>query len=1047
MQKRPSLQRLATLKPELDFGDRIALDGVKWTSRNGKEFHFYHVIDYGTNYHVAMAAPNRADIQEKFTTGWLSWAGPPNEIVLLDSASEFVSEAFSQFLQNLNIKCNVVPKGAHWQMGRIERHGGVLQEMLSKYELEQDVSTYQQFQLALTQCTMAKNSCSARYGYTPDMLVFGKGLRVPGSIVGDDNLPAHAIATEESGRGIRFRELLSMRESARKAFHMADNSMSLRRAALRRDRPGRVAYQPGEWVMVWRSSTNQSSWVGPARVIQQDGNTTVFCNILKAAPEHIRPVSAVEAMLIPSTLLNTPETQPTTIPTTTATTPEQIPEQEQQPSQSSEPPNNPSSQSSEQPDQEPTGDSTPRADIEGHQPETHPPTITAQPSHTEIPQEAPSTLPPIEPYQIPVPNEADDEPVCDLLTCIDEDTSIQTSLQPSQVWRAEFQIPMDQVNLCEDQTYEETLTLLASASKKQRSEVKLCTLDPVERTEFEEAKTKEIKNWLSTGTVAKIFRHELNPEQILGCRWLYVWKPVEDPIDQHALGGMTRKAKARLVVLGYQDPDLDTIPRDSPTLNRTSKMLIAQILASMGWLLSSFDIKAAFLQGKTQDGRKIAVEPVPEMRREMGLQPNEVCQLVKSAYGRIDAPYLWFQALDRELKFLGFKSSPFDPCLYVLHHPKTKELSGILGVHVDDGLCGGNSYFQEKINQLEKKFPFGSRKSQSFVFTGIEMSQENNHTIVMSQEKYISKINPIHIHPDRKSNLELPVTETERQDLRGLIGSLQYANTRPDLASRLSYLQSAINKATIDTLIQGNKVLHEAKRYKDTKIRIQPIPLDQIRFLAFSDASFASQKSPDSHTGTIIMTTHADIAKNHVCPVNPMSWGCRKNQRVVTSTLSAETTSLSTSLDQLSWLKLYWGWIQNPELDWKNATQTLQHLPPTYATVTLKQDPSIAVTDCKSLYDLVTRTAPPNCSEFRVQLQARAIKDLLAEGTQLRWVHSGAQLADTLTKIMESHVLRHTLKSGMYSLHDDSEILKERASTRTRVRWLDNNQVKKNTEN
>ena len=629
---------------------------------------------------------------------------------------------------------------------------------------------------------------------------------------------------------------------------------------------------------------------------------------------------------------------------------------------------------------------------------------------------------------------------------VDEANMSYTKLNDNQVWRAEFQIPADQINFCEDPKPEEALLFLASASKKQRSEVKLSTLDPAERTEFEEAKTKEIKNWLSTGTVSKIFRHELTPEQILGCRWLYVWKPVEDPIDQHALGGKTKKAKARLVVLGYQDPDLDTIPRDSPTLNRTSKMLIAQILASMGWLLSSFDIKAAFLQGKTQEGRKIAIEPVPEMRREMGLQQNEVCQLVKSAYGLIDAPYLWFQALDQKLKSLGFISAPFDPCLYVLHHPESKAISGILGVHVDDGLCGGDKYFQSKISELEKTFPFGSRKSQSFVFTGIEMCQENDNSITMSQEKYITKINPIHIHPDRKSNLDLPVTERERQDLRGLIGSLQYAsvNTRPDLASRLSFLQSDINKATIATLIQGNKVLHEAKRYKDTKIRIQPIPLSKIRFLAFSDASFASQKSPESHTGTIIMTTHSDIANNNVCPVNPISWGCRKIQRVVTSTLSAETTSLSTSLDQLSWLKLYWGWLLNPDLDWKNATQTLKQLPTTYATATLKQDPSIAVTDCKSLYDLVTRTAPPNCSEFRVQLQARAIKDLLSEGTQLRWVHSGAQLADTLTKIMESHMLRHTLKSGMYSLHDESEILKKRASTRTRVKWLENQSTKEN---
>ena len=153
----------------------------------------------------------------------------------------------------------------------------------------------------------------------------------------------------------------------------------------------------------------------------------------------------------------------------------------------------------------------------------------------------------------------------------------------------------------------------------------------------------------------------------------------------------------------------------------------------------------------------------------------------------------------------------------------------------------------------------------------------------------------------------------------------------------------------METLIQGNRILHEAKKYKDTHVRIQPIPMDQIRFLAFSDASFASKKQPESHTETIIMTTHADIGKNHVCPVNQISWGCKKIQRVVTSTLSAKTTSLSTTLDQLSWLRLFWSWIRNPKTDWKNATTTLNKLPETFATATFKEDPSIAVTDCKSL--------------------------------------------------------------------------------------------------
>eukprot|EP00435_Cladocopium_sp_Y103_P006894 s1307_g2.t1 len=872
MQQRPKIPKPATLKSELHFGDKISIDGVKWTNKQGQDFHFYHFIDHGTNYHAAIIAPNRAEIQERFTMGWLNWAGPPNTI-LMDSAKEFVSETFTKFLQSLTFSVKVVPPDAHWQCGRIERHGGALQSMLSKFELEHDVSNYPQFQQALTQCVMAKNSCSLRHGYAPDTLVFGKGLRVPASITSDDSLPAHAIADCEDQAGVRFRELLSMREAARRAFHAADNDVALRRAALRRDRPHRGSYETGEWVMVWKMNNFKGSWVGPARVVKQDSSTTVFCNnagsIVKAAPEHIRPVSAVEARLIPLSLTPIPHLE-------SSSQHSHKNSNNQNAIITDESPENPPVNS---PITIPNAEANPPSNASG-QPESEGIPIT--PRNPEL---GPHVIPPesnptnenseLQPHEIPIPDDADDELLCDLLTCTDEHELLMPDGE-NLVWRAEIEIsPNELATVCQSSKNptEEEFLFLATAGKRQRTEVKLCTLDPSERLEFEKAKSKEVQNRLQTGTVERMFRNELSPEQILRCRWLYVWKPVEDPQEQKEIGGRSRKAKARLVVLGYMDPQLDTIPRDSPTLGKTSKMFIAQIIASMRWTLMSFDIKAAFLQGKTQEGRVIAVEPVPEMIKAMNLRENEVCRLVKSAYGLIDAPFLWFTELDKTLKELGFISSPFDLCLYMLHEKDKAEPAGILGVHVDDGLCGGNQYFQQQIQKLEQKFPFGSRKSQNFIFTGIEMTQHNDFSITMSQENYVTKINPIHFQPQRKAELELPVTERERQDLRALIGSLQYAsvNTRPDIASRLSFLQSVINSATVDTLIQGNKVLHEAKRYKSTCIRIQPIPMDKIRILAFSDASFASKKQPESHTGTMIMTTHEDIGKNHVCPVNPIS--------------------------------------------------------------------------------------------------------------------------------------------------------------------------------
>ena len=121
-----------------------------------------------------------------------------------------------------------------------------------------------------------------------------------------------------------------------------------------------------------------------------------------------------------------------------------------------------------------------------------------------------------------------------------------------------------------------------------------------------------------------------------------------------------------------------------------------------------------------------------------------------------------------------------------------------------------------------------------------------------------------------------------------------------------------------------------------------------------------------------IVATHKDILQNHTTPISPISWGSKKIHRVVTSTLAAETTSLQSTLDQLSWVRLCWSWLLRPQTAWK--TPSTKTLPEGITTVAL---PDVAATDCKSLYDLVSRTAPPNCQEFRTQLNARAIKEVV----------------------------------------------------------------------
>ena len=171
--------------------------------------------------------------------------------------------------------------------------------------------------------------------------------------------------------------------------------------------------------------------------------------------------------------------------------------------------------------------------------------------------------------------------------------------------------------------------------------------------------------------------------------------------------------------------------------------------------------------------------------------------------------------------------------------------------------------------------------------------------------------------------------------------------------------------------------------------------------------------------------------------------------------------ALAGSVDMLSWTRLYWGWLLDVRLPWKHADDALLRLPEAFAAIPpidkdvhikgpsdevqdlLKKLPTsnsgIITTDCKSLYDLISRTAPPSCQEFRTQLQAKLIKEHLQTGIKIRWVPSGAQIADALTKVMDSTMLRECLKLGKYCLHDESEILKARSDSRSRLQWLRDN--------
>ena len=79
-----------------------------------------------------------------------------------------------------------------------------------------------------------------------------------------------------------------------------------------------------------------------------------------------------------------------------------------------------------------------------------------------------------------------------------------------------------------------------------------------ERAQFRAAQHKEMDQWISNDVISVCQRAGIPKQRVMTMRWVHTWK-----VDENT--GET-KAKARLVVKGFTDPDLTEIRSESPTL-------------------------------------------------------------------------------------------------------------------------------------------------------------------------------------------------------------------------------------------------------------------------------------------------------------------------------------------------------------------------------------------------------------------------------------------------------------------------------------------------
>ena len=144
---------------------------------------------------------------------------------------------------------------------------------------------------------------------------------------------------------------------------------------------------------------------------------------------------------------------------------------------------------------------------------------------------------------------------------------------------------------------------VVTSLRKKRVEINERRLNPEEREMMRTAKGKEVREFIREKAVARILEGEyVDPKDIMKMRFVLTWK--KDPDSPTGT-----KGKARLIILGFQDPWLGKEKTSAPTLNKRSKQLILQVITQKGWKLQKGDVTATFLQGRPLGKNKYCLAP------------------------------------------------------------------------------------------------------------------------------------------------------------------------------------------------------------------------------------------------------------------------------------------------------------------------------------------------------------------------------------------------------------------------------------------------------
>ena len=303
--KQPSPANPAQCQRVTTFNQRIGLD-VKYLPgwMPNQKIPSLNIVDYASSFQVVVPLPGREtgeSLRQALQERWISWAGMPAEIVV-DPAQTNLSEALTTPQELAGAVISTTAAEAHWQLGKVEVHGGWFARVLDKVLSDCAPRDRHSWQECVTGAH-CKNELIQVYGMTPAQFVFGRNPRVPANLLDEplSVVPATASLYEDA-----VARQVAVRQSARQAVIALQDDKALRLGLAARPRKIEV-FQPGQWVAYWRTQKSHQGvierggrWYGPAVVLGYVGKNVVVIHkrqIFRRAPEQVRRSTSEEQSL------------------------------------------------------------------------------------------------------------------------------------------------------------------------------------------------------------------------------------------------------------------------------------------------------------------------------------------------------------------------------------------------------------------------------------------------------------------------------------------------------------------------------------------------------------------------------------------------------------------------------------------------------------------------------------------------------------------------------------------------------------------------------